>query len=108
MVVSEGDTMKKQVKFVRVERPSFIHLCVGSDRYCWEIKEISKDGRVAVGYKVHGHGLAGDENPETDLADMYIFVWKYGYWREAGGYERKITKRREFADHPAPYLDPSF
>lgn len=104
--------MKKEAKLVEVTKPSYIHLCVGSDRYCWEIKKVSEDGRTAIGYKVIGHGFAGDENPETDFSRPATFVWKYGCWRElpsyAGGPERKITRRREFADHPAPYLDPSF
>ena len=100
--------MRKSDKFKPVERPSFIHLCVGSDRYCWEIKDVSEDGRKAFGYPVHGTGLEGNENPTTDFSRPVMFVWKYGCWREVGGYDRKITKRREFSDHPAPYLDPSF
>ena len=100
--------MKIPTKFIPVDRPSFIHLCVGSDRYCWEIKEVSENGKFAKGFKVHGHGFDGSENPTTDFNDPYTFAWKYGCWREVGGYDRKITKRFEFADHPAPYLDPSF
>ena len=100
--------MKIPTKFIPVDRPSFVNRQIGSDRYSYEVTEVSEDGRWAKVYPVHGHGFDGSENPTTDFTRPDFWAWRYNGWHDCNGTGPRVSKRREFATFPASYLDPSF
>jgi hypothetical protein len=106
--------MKKT--FSPPEKDCYIHKQVGSDRYCWKVELISKDGKTIKVRSVRWDGPNAWLNEGKLVVDGNLkeFVWKYNAWREYTTWEsgyctnEVITRRREFADHGSPYMDPSF